>query len=57
MNYTSTQQFDDVRPGMDRSSCAWRDALGPGYVGAMSSGVLSVVSRAAERGYCTTRSQ
>lgn len=38
--------------GIDRVSCAWRDAVGPGYVVGVTEGVARVVSELGSSRYC-----
>ena len=46
----------DRRPqqlsGLDRRSCSWLDAVGPGYAVGPSSSVLRLATSGASRGYC-----
>jgi hypothetical protein len=38
--------------GLDRRSCSWLDAVGPGYAVGTSSSVLRLATSGAHRGYC-----
>lgn len=51
---TSQIQVNDQRrrSGLDRSSCAWRDAVGPGFVVGVSGAVLQRTVDLAGLGYC-----
>lgn len=38
--------------GVDRASCAWRDAVGPGYAVGLTEGVARAVSGLGSTRYC-----
>jgi hypothetical protein len=40
------------RSGLDRVSCAWRDAVGPGYAVGVTQDVAVTLSRLGSAGYC-----
>ena len=44
----------DFLNGLDRGSCSWRDAVGPGFVTGPSQAVLDTVAYTARLGYCRT---
>jgi hypothetical protein len=52
MNYTTAPNGQNHASGLDRSSCSWRDALGPGFATGTKPSVLKAVSTAARDGYC-----
>ncbi len=49
---THDQEHPLQRSGLDRRSCSWLDAVGPGYAVGTSSSVLRLATRGANRGYC-----
>ena len=52
INHATVNRSESRLSGLDRSSCSWRDALGPGYAAGVKPSVLSMVASAANRGYC-----
>lgn len=51
--HTSTAHTNTVLvSGLDRRSCSWRDALGPGFATGARPALLGAVSNAAHNGYC-----
>jgi hypothetical protein len=40
------------RREIDRASCAWRDAIGPGFVTGVNDQLLKAVASAGASGYC-----
>lgn len=38
--------------GIDRTSCSWKDAVGPGYVTGVTQGLVQMVSPLDSERYC-----
>jgi hypothetical protein len=55
MNVTETHTRKLEPSGLDRRSCAWRDAVGTGYATGPTEHMLEFVTRQARGSYCTTR--
>jgi hypothetical protein len=52
LNTEDSQHRSGDQDGLDRRSCAWRDAVGSGFATGATQDLLDIVSRQARWGYC-----